>query len=259
MQVIRSEWQENPRPIENGQMVIAIGDVHGCSKHLEKMYECVAEDVESLTPNNITCILIGDLIDRGTNSLECLILATQGLSSYISELNVKDIVLKGNHDLWLCNALNGQLSEKDFQSWMHNGGKATLTSLGITPSLPVDTLQKKIQNCLPIKTRSMLYDMQDSFKIEQLLFVHAGIDPKYHLANQTQNSMLWIREEFLNPNFWPFNEIVIHGHTIEYFSKKPKIYSHRIGIDTGAYVTEILTAVEFLGSEMRFLMVKPAD
>jgi serine/threonine protein phosphatase 1 len=259
MQVIRSEWQENPRPIENGKMVIAIGDVHGCSKHLAKMYEYIAEDVESLIPNNITCILIGDLIDRGENSLECLILATQGLSSYISKLNVKDIVLKGNHDLWLCNALNGQLNEKDFQSWMRNGGKATLTSLGVPPGLSIDTLQKSIKNCLPIKTRLMLKNMQDNFKIEQLLFVHAGIDPKYHLTNQTQHSMLWIREEFLNPTYWPFNEIVIHGHTIECFLKKPKIYSHRIGIDTGAYVTEILTAIEFLGSEMRFLMVKPAD
>ena len=32
MQVIRTEWQESPRPIDDGTMAVAIGDVHGCSQ-----------------------------------------------------------------------------------------------------------------------------------------------------------------------------------------------------------------------------------
>ena len=45
MLVVRTEWQDNPRPIDYGTMVVAIGDVHGCSKHLELMYESIADDI----------------------------------------------------------------------------------------------------------------------------------------------------------------------------------------------------------------------
>ncbi|MDC1428226.1 metallophosphoesterase [Rhodospirillaceae bacterium] len=257
MQVVRTEWQESPRPIEDGIMAIAIGDVHGCSQHLEAMYRSIAEDVETLTPNNITCILIGDLIDRGQNSKECLRLATQGLSFFTSEININDIVLMGNHDLWLCHALNGQLTDSDFQAWMRNGGKATLSSLGVATNLPFESVQTKIKNSISPDIITMLTNMCESFQIGQLFFVHAGIDPRYSLTHQTLESKLWIRDEFLTPTTWPFNEIIIHGHTIEHFTKKPKIYNHRIGIDSGVYATDILTGIEFMGAMMRFIMIQP--
>lgn len=259
MQVIRTEWQESPRPIDDGTMAVAIGDVHGCSQHLEVMYRSIAEDVETLTPNNTTCILIGDLIDRGQNSKECLKLATRGLSFFTSEININDIVLMGNHDLWLCRALNGQLTDSDFQAWMRNGGKATLSSLGVTTNLPFESVQTKIKKSMTPDIITMLTNMHESFQIGQLFFVHAGIDPRYSLTHQTLESKLWIRDEFLTPTTWPFNEVIIHGHTIEHFTKKPKIYNHRIGIDSGVYATDILTGIEFMGAMMRFIMIQPDD
>ncbi|MBB45390.1 MAG: hypothetical protein CMM43_04695 [Rhodospirillaceae bacterium] len=259
MLVVRTEWQDNPRPIDHGTMVVAIGDVHGCSEHLELMYKSIADDIETLDPEKTICILIGDLIDRGPNSKECLKLAAQGVTSFTTKMNVEDIALKGNHDVWLCRALTGQLTESDYQAWKRNGGKATLLSLGVNIDLPIETLKKKIENALPSTVRQMLTTMSESFQFEQLFFVHAGVDPRYSLSNQTLEAKTWIRDEFLNVTTWPFNEIIIHGHSIEHFSKKPKIYNHRIGIDSGVYATETLTAVEFLDSRMRFVMVKPAD
>ena len=259
MQVIRTEWQESPRPIDDGTMAVAIGDVHGCSQHLEVMYRSIAEDVEILTPNNTTCILIGDLIDRGQNSKECLKLATRGLASFTSQNNINDIVLMGNHDLWLCRALTSQLVKSDFQAWMRNGGKATLSSLGVTTNVPFENVQTKIKKSMTPDIITMLTNMNESFQIGQLFFVHAGVDPRYSLAHQTLGSKLWIRDEFLTPITWPFNEVIIHGHTIEHFTKKPKIYNHRIGIDSGVYATDLLTGIEFLGAMMRFIMVQPAD
>ena len=259
MQVIRTEWQESPRPIDDGTMAVAIGDVHGCSQHLEVMYRSIAEDVEILTPNNTTCILIGDLIDRGQNSKECLKLATRGLASFTSQNNINDIVLMGNHDLWLCRALTSQLVKSDFQAWMRNGGKATLSSLGVTTNVPFENVQTKIKKSMTPDIITMLTNMNESFQIGQLFFVHAGVDPRHSLAHQTLESKLWIRDKFLTPITWPFNEVIIHGHTIEHFTKKPKIYNHRIGIDSGVYATDLLTGIEFLGAMMRFIMVQPAD
>ena len=154
-------------------MAVAIGDVHGCSQHLEVMYRSIAEDVETLTPNNTICILIGDLIDRGQNSKECLKLATRGLASFTSQNNINDIVLMGNHDLWLCRALNSQLVESDFQAWMRNGGKATLSSLGVTTNLPFENVQTKIKKSMTPDIITMLTNMNESFQIGQLFFVHA--------------------------------------------------------------------------------------
>ena len=259
MMVVRTEWQENPRPIDHDGMVVAIGDVHGCSEHLELMYTSIADDIETLNPKQTLCILIGDLIDRGPNSKECLKLAAEGVTFFTTKMNVKDIILKGNHDVWLCRALNGQLTDSDLQAWKRNGGKATLLSLGVGIDLPIETVKKKIRDSLPENIKKMLTNMRESFQIEQLFFVHAGVDPRYSLARQTLEAKTWIRDGFLNVTTWPFNEIIIHGHSIESFSKKPKVYSHRIGIDSGVYATEILTAVEFLGSTMRFVIVKPAD
>ena len=92
MLVVRTEWQDNPRPIDHGTMVVAIGDVHGYSKHLELMYKSIADDIETLDPEKTICILIGDLIDRGPNSKESLKLAAQGVTSFTTKMNVEDLV-----------------------------------------------------------------------------------------------------------------------------------------------------------------------
>ena len=87
-----------------------------------------------------------------------------------------------------------------------------------------EELKRKIENALPSAVRKMLTTMSESFQFEQLFFVHAGVDPRYSLSNQTLEAKTWIRDEFLNVTTWPFNEIIIHGHSIEHFSKKTKKY-----------------------------------
>ena len=71
-------------------------------------------------------------------------------------------------------------------------------------------------------------------------FVHAGVRPGVALARQTEKDLLWIREDFLDAEA-PHDRIIVHGHTWE--SDQPQICPNRIGIDTGAYETGVLTAL----------------
>lgn len=63
---------------------IAIGDLHGCRATFERLLETLSFD-----PVQDTLWLVGDLINRGPDSLGCLCLAR--------ELNAR--VVLGNHDL----------------------------------------------------------------------------------------------------------------------------------------------------------------
>ncbi len=47
-----------------------------------------------------------------------------------------------------------------------------------------------------------------------------------------------------------FGKLVVHGHTI---AEEPQVKANRIGIDTGAYATGVLTALVLEGNERRFL------
>ncbi len=52
---------------------------------------------------------------------------------------------------------------------------------------------------------------------------------------------MWIRGEFLNAST-SFGKIVVHGHTIT-ASERVEIFPNRIAIDTGAFATNILSAL----------------
>ena len=80
-------------------------------------------------------------------------------------------------------------------------------------------------------------------------FVHAGVRPGVDLEAQAPADLLWIRDKFLDSRK-DFGKVVIHGHTI---TEEPEVRANRIGIDTGAFVTDRLTCLVLEGSERRFL------
>jgi serine/threonine protein phosphatase 1 len=86
------------------------------------------------------------------------------------------------------------------------------------------------------------------------LFVHAGVEPGVPLHQQDSYKLLNIRGRFLRePHELPFT--VIHGHTPT--DGQPRLGPGRIGVDTGAYFTGILTAVAIEPNQagQRFLRV----
>jgi len=69
------------------------------------------------------------------------------------------------------------------------------------------------------------------------------------MRQQNPEDLLWIREEFLNSTM-DYGKVVVHGHTpVDH----PDIRSNRINIDTGAWITGILTCIAIEGATILVL------
>jgi serine/threonine protein phosphatase 1 len=78
------------------------------------------------------------------------------------------------------------------------------------------------------------------------------VKPGVPLSRQDEEDLLWIREEFLESGE-DFGKIVVHGHTPV---PEPELRTNRVGVDTGAYMTGILTCAVLEGSSLRFLQAR---
>ena len=78
---------------------------------------------------------------------------------------------------------------------------------------------------------------------------HAGIRPGVPLQRQSEEDLLWIRDEFLDSR-GDFGKIVVHGHTPR---EEPEVLPNRINVDTGAFMTGRLTCAVLEREGVRFL------
>src|SRR3546814_5841512 len=91
-------------------------------------------------------------------------------------------------------------------------------------------------------------------RIGDYVFTHAGLDPRRALDDQPLEVLTWIRDPFLHPHEpWPFEVVVVHGHTPEEPFERPTVMRHRINLDTGAVFTGVLRSEEHT-SELQSLM-----
>ena len=69
------------------------------------------------------------------------------------------------------------------------------------------------------------------------------------MHDQVAQDLLWIREDFTRSRDH-HEYIVVHGHSI---SEEVEWKPNRIGIDTGAYESGLLTALVLEGEEQRLI------
>jgi len=232
---------DRPR-VAPGERIYAIGDVHGCFDLFEDLIGRIREDDEARTPRRTTIIQVGDLIDRGPRSADVV-----DLMMHFTRLSKHLVVLKGNHEQVMVDALHGDLGM--LNGWLRVGGRETLASWGV-PSESLERSQKDIlkiaRKAIPRKTRTWLNDLPVHYQSGDFLFVHAGIRPGVPLARQEEDDLLWIADEFLDASEAHF-AVIVHGHSID--EAGPVLRENRIALDTGAYRTGRLSAVAFEGTE----------
>ncbi|WP_245431158.1 hypothetical protein [Rhodoplanes roseus] len=78
--------------------------------------------------------------------------------------------------------------------------------------------------------RAVLDSLLPCFDLGDFYFVHAGVRPGISLTHQTEQDLLWIREEFLASEE-PHEKIIVHGHTPV---REPEFHSNPNNIDSGA-------------------------
>lgn len=236
-------------PSTDGRLVYAVGDVHGRLDLLEDLLGQIAEDAAAVDDAGDTVLVfLGDYIDRGAYSrgvIDCLI----GLSTVPG---VELRALKGNHE----QAMLGFLDDPEVgPGWVAQGGAATLVSYGVAAPqtrIPTDIWSQAsvaLAEALPAEHVRFLQGLELYAEYGDYVFVHAGLRPGVPIERQNEKDLLWIRDEFLEETR-AFPKIVVHGHTPE---AEPFLGEHRLGLDTGAYATGILTAALLYGTERSIL------
>lgn len=237
--------------LPDGFRLYAVGDVHGRDDLLADLLAKIDEDSGARGPAQRIIVFLGDLIDRGPNSAQVI----DRLRNY-RRGNVRTVFLLGNHEEVLLRILSGDASP--IRSWLKFGGAECLQSYGVDPK-PV-ALQEDgqalatIRSAIPAEHQQFLRQFVDTCRFGDYLFVHAGIRPGVPMEQQMQSDLRWIREPFLMDET-DHGCVVVHGHTI---SPRVEERPNRIGLDTGAYRTGILTALAIEGTERWYLDTRAA-
>ncbi len=236
--------------VPDGYRVYAIGDVHGRLDLLDDALSRIEADINGRPSAQNIIVFLGDLIDRGPASAQVI----ERVRTYRRPA-VRTVFLIGNHEEVLLRLLRGE--SRFLRDWLNFGGAKCARSYGISPTLlkrmdpdqAVATLRHKI----PDHDQAFLRSFVDTFRIGSYLFVHAGLRPGVPLSDQTQADLRWIRHPFLE-NEDDHGFIVVHGHTI---AEQIDVRGNRIGLDTGAYRSGVLTAMGLEGRERWFLQTEP--
>jgi serine/threonine protein phosphatase 1 len=223
-----------------------VGDIHGRLDLLDQLLAKIDEDLKKRPVRKALLVFVGDLIDRGPQSAQVI----ERLRTY-RRGGVRTIFLLGNHEEVLLRILRGDRGL--ISSWLRFGGFQCLESYGVNAKGLArrkgrDALAT-IQRAVPQNHMQFLESFMDTCRFGDYLFVHAGIRPGVELEQQSQTDLRWIREPFLLDDS-DHGFTVVHGHTI---SPAVEERGNRIGIDTGAYRTGVLTALIIDGSERRFI------
>jgi diadenosine tetraphosphatase ApaH/serine/threonine PP2A family protein phosphatase len=225
-----------------GWRAYGVGDIHGRLDLLEELLAKIHDDIARRPARKVLLIFVGDLIDRGPSSAQVV----ERLRTY-RHPGVRAVFLLGNHEEVLLRILAGEAEL--ITKWRWFGGTECLESYGVDKArlaeLGDDEALEVVRTAIPKEHKEFLESFDDSCRFGDYLFVHAGIRPGVEFDQQRQSDLRWIREPFL------FDEtdhgfVVVHGHTIR---PEVEMRPNRIGIDTGAYRTGVLTALAIEGRD----------
>ncbi len=208
----------------------AIGDLHGCPDELEVLLAHVAPGADD------TLVFLGDYVDRGA-----------GVRTLVERLlrlrqeGPETVFLRGNHEDMLLAYLG--LPGSNGAVYLYNGGGPTLESYGV----PAGVSGSAAAAMIPPEHLQFFLDCRLMEIREPFLFVHAGIRPNISLAEQSEDDMLWIREEFFSrPHDLPY--VVVFGHTPQREARIELPY--RLGLDTGLVYGNKLSCLDADGQRL---------
>jgi serine/threonine protein phosphatase 1 len=230
-----------------GRRYFAIGDIHGRLDLYEAMIAAIEDDMAGAPALDHRIVLLGDLVDRGPDSAG--VVARTRAWQRLRKVRV----LAGNHEDMFLAAFEKPEALRHF---LKHGGYETLLSYGLTreelSGLDLDDIFARLQHAIPQETRDYIAAFETMIRAGDYVFVHAGIDPARPLGDQKRSDCLWIRERFLSHE-GPLEKVVVHGHTI--FDRVMDC-GNRIGIDTGAFRSGVLTALVLEGDQRRILQAR---
>lgn len=242
--------------------LIMIGDIHGYADLLEALL-AHAVNIPRIAGRARKLIFLGDLIDRGSESIRSLDLAIGAAA----RLDCEVVGLLGNHEQFLRIALEeiDLISDLAVANWVRNGGAAVIGELKeLTPGAGLD-----VPAALGEARLAWLKSLRSHYRSGKIMAVHAGLNPHIPLDEFLSQPWLvdfsrfkerthwaWVREPFLDhvpqPGHGHHGFFVVHGHTTprdDTVSVDDQITRARINLDAGSYKTGRARMVRIIDNE----------
>jgi serine/threonine protein phosphatase 1 len=194
---------------------IAIGDIHGCSRALDKLLEVISPGPDD------ALITLGDYVDRGPDSRGVL----DRLVSLVDQCVM--VPLLGNHEILLLESLT---NPHTYEFWQQCGGQETLASYG-----------GQLDN-IPPEHLVFLRGLRPFFETPTHMFVHANYDPDRPLHETSPTQLFW-EHDALNPRPHRSGKQVIVGHTPQPNGEILNL-GHLICLDTYCFGGQWLSALD---------------
>lgn len=278
-------WRSCPRPAGSavprpatppGTVVYAVGDIHGRADLLAQLLAGIRADSRHRRAQRRVAVFLGDYVNRGPECRAVVdLLLTPGLEGF------EVVCLMGNVEQAMLRYLDGEMAIAI--NWLEYGGIETAAAYGVACPLPrrrdehlleamrwqdsyqdaygatmppqpeevssLDALRHALTAALPPAHLAFFRGLRTMWHEGGYCFVHAGIVPGVPLAEQAARDCMWIRRRFLDSEL-DHGAVIVHGHSI---SPEPEVRPNRIGIDTGAYKSGVLTCLVLDGEERSFL------
>ena len=200
---------------------LAIGDIHGCITALTSLVDYVAPGPDD------TIITLGDYVDRGPDS--------RAVVDFVIELGRthKVVALRGNHEIMM---LDAREKKSWLGPWMGYGGEETLRSYSTVEGEPGSFADVPESHVDFLENQLVRYH-----ECESHFFVHANVDPRIELQDQTDATLFW--RKYYDPDPHCSGKIMVCGHTVQQ-SGLPLGNGHSICIDTWAFGDGWLTCLD---------------
>ncbi|MCK9592369.1 MAG: metallophosphoesterase [Methanoregula sp.] len=187
-----------------------LGDIHGRFRALRQVL-----DRSGFDPDTDLLIILGDIVDFGPETKECVDLL-------ISVPN--KVVLLGNHDFWfLYWATTGKVKPE----WRFQGGYQTMRSYGFN--------WEGIPDAHLSFFNETLYYYRNA---HNQLYVHGGFNPHLPIENQTPHDLIWNRslvDYALDFEIPEYSHIFVGLTRTQRFRKDVPLIFHNLTMcDTGA-------------------------
>ncbi len=272
--VVNRETFALPRAVPPDVEVFAVGDIHGRPDLLQALLDEAAGEPKRRERRAI--VFLGDLVDRGADSLGAIELAiSAGERIHADEA----IALMGNHEAMMRLALDPRTSWEDaidaLAAWLRNGGAAAVRQFADFDAPPdgPEELLTLIRVALPERVRRWLESLRAYWRSQDVLFVHAGVNPNVELDRfletpwneplaelDEDRHWAWVRWPFLEASPGPggFSGLfVVHGHTPNDAQPNPshadQIRRFRLNLDAGSGLTGLAKMAVIRGNEATVL------
>ena len=230
-----------------------MGDLHGRAGALDRLLRHLK--ALSVPGERRDLVFLGDLVDRGPESLRAARLAVEA-REWVDRL----VLLPGNHELMLLDALDeGGIVGEPAASfgaaslWRRNGGEAALREVDPKGRLRPHEALEAFRAALPEGFERAMREGPTHHEAGDFLLVHAGLDPHAERAAFLDWTGGWGADG---------RGVVVHGHTPATHRpiRTPReaeafldaVASHgRLCLDAGAAMVDQVAAAEVVEDRYR--------